>query len=346
MINDLPVFGICGFSGSGKTTLIERVLPLLAAGGLSVAVVKHDAHGLAVDRPGKDSDRFYQAGADVLLQGPGEELLRAHRQEASIRSGAVGALAERYDLILVEGHKATPLPKVWLTGADGASAPADVEHVVATLGRDDDRTGRLVGILEDFARGRWLAAPLYGCVLIGGQSRRMGRAKHLIEVDGRTWLQRTVELVGRECERVIIAGAGDVPEALAAHIRLPDVPGAAGPMAGILAAMRWAPTASLLVTACDQPDLTGEALTWLLSARRPGAWAVLGKLAGSDRADPLPGLYNSRCRHVLEQLAARGDYRLRRIADHPKVLTRPVPPALAAAWRNLNTPEDLRRPEP
>ena len=76
-IGRLPVFGVCGWSGSGKTTLIEAVLPKLLARNLKVAVVKHDVHAIDVDRPGKDSDRFFQAGADVYLQG-NEELSRRH----------------------------------------------------------------------------------------------------------------------------------------------------------------------------------------------------------------------------------------------------------------------------
>jgi len=70
------VFGICGWKNSGKTTLIESLIPHLIAQGLSLAVVKHDAHGLEVDRRGKDSDRFFRAGGDVILKGPGEEICR------------------------------------------------------------------------------------------------------------------------------------------------------------------------------------------------------------------------------------------------------------------------------
>ncbi|HXT51259.1 MAG TPA: molybdopterin-guanine dinucleotide biosynthesis protein MobB, partial [Thermoanaerobaculia bacterium] len=59
------VVGVAGWSGSGKTTLLERVVPALVADGLSVVVVKHDAHGLALDVAGKDSDRLFRAGAEV-----------------------------------------------------------------------------------------------------------------------------------------------------------------------------------------------------------------------------------------------------------------------------------------
>jgi len=71
-----PVVGVCGYSGAGKTTLIESLIPVLRQEGLSVAVVKHDAHGLSVDSRGKDSDRFYRAGADVLAHGFSQSFVR------------------------------------------------------------------------------------------------------------------------------------------------------------------------------------------------------------------------------------------------------------------------------
>ncbi|MDP6460361.1 MAG: molybdopterin-guanine dinucleotide biosynthesis protein MobB, partial [Gemmatimonadota bacterium] len=61
-----PVLAVCGWSGSGKTTLLDRVIPEITARGLSVAALKHDAHGLKVDPRGKDSDRLFRAGADVV----------------------------------------------------------------------------------------------------------------------------------------------------------------------------------------------------------------------------------------------------------------------------------------
>lgn len=132
------VLGVCGYSGSGKTTLIERLLPELKAAGLSVAVVKHDAHGLDVDRHGKDSDRLFRAGADVLVHDAREVLLRFHASNLSLPL-AIQRLGGSYDLVLVEGHKDSPGPKVWLLGQGEASSSADVQDVVGVLRWDTDR---------------------------------------------------------------------------------------------------------------------------------------------------------------------------------------------------------------
>jgi molybdopterin-guanine dinucleotide biosynthesis adapter protein len=74
MRNEKPrktVSFVAASSNSGKTTLIEKVVRILKARGLRVAVVKHASKGFDLDKPGKDSWRFRQAGADaVVLVGP------------------------------------------------------------------------------------------------------------------------------------------------------------------------------------------------------------------------------------------------------------------------------------
>jgi len=337
--DDLPVLGICGFSGSGKTTLIEAVVPRLQAKGLSVAVIKHDAHGVEVDRPGKDSDRFFQAGADVLLQGPGQEFLRTHG--TSDLHGRLGALAERYDLVLVEGHKQTPLPKLWLLADREQHAPPEVRGILAPLPRGAGRPAALMDLLDVWLRRRWLKTPLLGCVLIGGKSTRMGRPKHLLRRGGRTWLERTVESLRQVTRGVVLAGGGQVPQALAHLVRLPDVPDASGPLAGILSAMRWAPRASWLVAACDLPNLSAEALRWLVSFRAPGTWAVLPKLPLSAGIEPLLAYYDLRAGPLLRQMAGAGNFKPAEIARSPKVICPAPPERLAPAWRNVNTQADL-----
>ena len=62
------VVGLVGRSGSGKTSLLESLIPALTARGLAVGAVKHTSHGFTADRPGKDSYRLYESGAESLYQ--------------------------------------------------------------------------------------------------------------------------------------------------------------------------------------------------------------------------------------------------------------------------------------
>ncbi|MDH5209856.1 MAG: molybdopterin-guanine dinucleotide biosynthesis protein B, partial [Burkholderiaceae bacterium] len=64
--------GFIGYSNSGKTTLIEKLIPLFRARGLSVSAIKNAHHGFDMDRPGKDSYRYREAGAGQVLIATGE----------------------------------------------------------------------------------------------------------------------------------------------------------------------------------------------------------------------------------------------------------------------------------
>ena len=121
-MTQIPVFSFIGYSGSGKTTFLEKLIPVLRQAGLRVAVVKHDAHGLALDREGKDSWRFAQAGAEcVALVGPGQWALMERREPSLVE---VLARLQDVDVILVEGFKQEGVCRIAvLSAASGLSLP-------------------------------------------------------------------------------------------------------------------------------------------------------------------------------------------------------------------------------
>ena len=342
MLSDLPVFCICGPNGSGKTTLIEKLIPCLSAKGLNVAAVKNSAHGITVDQPGKDSDRYFRSGADVFLNSPGEGFFRIHPSNDNKLSYKLKTLCRYYDLVLVESRKNISSPNVWLLSDNESNPPPEIEGIIAVLPRDSDRIGRLMSILDDWLSEQWVKTPVYGCVLIGGRSARMSSPKHLLTENETTWLEKTIELLKQVTRRVVIAGVGTVPEGLADIVRLPDVPGIKGPMAGILSAMRWAPYSSWLITACDLPGLSLEALQWLLSTRRPGIWVTLPKMRESGKVEPLLAHYDFRAHTLLEKLTGEGIFSPSEISDNSKVINISPPAQLNAAWRNINTKAELR----
>jgi molybdopterin-guanine dinucleotide biosynthesis protein MobB len=333
---DYPVFGICGYSGSGKTTLIEALVPALVAQGLRIAVLKHDCHGLSADREGKDSDRFFKAGADVVAQGPGEVFFRRHGSPSDL-AAIVRALGPHYDVVLVEGHKQSPLAsKLWLLGEGEQAPPPEAGAVDLVLDRRADRPAAALEWIGQRLKRAWLATPVYAGILIGGQSARMGRPKHLLPAGAATWVERTAACAGNCAERVALLGGGDVPASLRALPVLPDVEDAQGPLRGMLAAMRWAPLAAWLFLPCDTPWLSEAALRWLLGRRRPGIWAVLPRLADASAPEPLPGYYDPRAAGLLERV--RGPIEL---AAEPNVAAPLIPADLAAAWKNVNSPAEL-----
>ncbi len=110
----MKAFGIAGYSGSGKTTLMEQLIPRLVARGIRVSVIKHSHHDFDVDRPGKDSFRHRQAGASEVLVGSGIRWALMHELRGAPEPGIAEHLARLSpcDLVLVEGFKREPLPRL------------------------------------------------------------------------------------------------------------------------------------------------------------------------------------------------------------------------------------------
>jgi len=102
-----------GPSNSGKTTLILKVArKLIHEHGLEVAIIKHDPKEKArFDVEGKDSYRFSDTGAEVIVTSPNRTTYFSKRHselDDMIR------LFNDFDILLVEGLKNLPLPRISL----------------------------------------------------------------------------------------------------------------------------------------------------------------------------------------------------------------------------------------
>jgi len=187
--------------------------------------------------------------------------------------------------------------------------------------------------------------PLWGCVLIGGRSSRMGSPKHLIDGgDGKSWLERSVDLLSSQVARIVISGQGDIPPLLNSLKRIDDLPGLSGPMAGISAVIKQYPFVSWIVMACDMPDITVESIRWIIEQQRPGRLAIIPQNPITGRGEPLYGWYDFRCAPLLDQLAGKGEMRMNRLGECVGVYSPVIPGKLVSAWRNVNRPEELDHP--
>jgi molybdopterin-guanine dinucleotide biosynthesis protein B len=110
----MKIIGIAGYSGSGKTTLIEKLIPVLVREGVRVSLIKHAHHEFDVDQPGKDSWRHRHAGCSEVLVSSSKRWALMHE----LRGAEEPALQEQLkhlspcDLVIVEGYKSEPIPKV------------------------------------------------------------------------------------------------------------------------------------------------------------------------------------------------------------------------------------------
>jgi molybdopterin-guanine dinucleotide biosynthesis protein B len=121
------VFGVTGWKNAGKTTLVERLVSELVRRGWTVNTVKHAHHDADVDQPGRDSFRHRVAGArEVALVG-GHRYAIMREQEEPTLSEVLARLAPS-DLVLIEGYKREPHPKIEVRsgiGRDEPMAPRD-----------------------------------------------------------------------------------------------------------------------------------------------------------------------------------------------------------------------------
>jgi len=98
-----------GPSGSGKTTLVEKVSTQLIK-DRKVAIIKNDPKDKAVfDVEGKDSHKFYLTGAEVVVTSPTRTTYFSQREKSL---DEIVAMINDFDILLVEGLKTLPLPRI------------------------------------------------------------------------------------------------------------------------------------------------------------------------------------------------------------------------------------------
>src|SRR5438045_5200062 len=110
----MRIFGLAGWSGSGKTTLLAALIPELVARGVSVSLIKHAHHDFDIDRPGKDSHRHREAGCQEVLITSALRWALMHelRGAAELSIDAALTRLSPCDLVLIEGFKSAPIPKI------------------------------------------------------------------------------------------------------------------------------------------------------------------------------------------------------------------------------------------
>ncbi len=332
------ILSICGWSGSGKSWLIERLIPILNERNLKIAVLKHDAHQLTVDDPRKDTGRFFEADASyVLAHDSREGFIHFHKEPQFSVHQLIDSISYDVDCILIEGHKDSLWPKIWLEHPTKNELPDQVTHIVSKYQWGEDRVSPVMDFICESIAENWSNRKIHAGILIGGKSTRMGRPKHLIPWNGTNLPGHLI----KQCESI------DLPISLLGNNRIPnsdnltyipDVDDCEGPLAGMLSAMRWNPNVAWLFLACDMPYFDSEAMRWLLSHREPGVWAIIPTEPIGN--NPLGALYEPQFKSILENQFLSNDYCIKHCLTHPKVKHIQIPENLNQAWKNCNTPDE------
>lgn len=142
------IISFVGFSGSGKTTFIEQLIKVIKQRGFSVAVIKHDAHRFQMDREGKDTYRFYEAGSDcVAISSPEQCAVRLRTETPLDVYGMLRMLPGEYDVILIEGYRMSELPKIGISRrATGKGLSLPPEELCAVITDEDVNAARVFAL--------------------------------------------------------------------------------------------------------------------------------------------------------------------------------------------------------
>ncbi|PQO22310.1 molybdopterin-guanine dinucleotide biosynthesis protein B [Rhodobacteraceae bacterium WD3A24] len=140
----MRVFGVTGWKNTGKTGLMERLVAEFTRRGVGVSTVKHAHHGLEIDQEGRDSHRHRTAGArEVIVASPLRwALMHELRDEAEAGLDELLGRLEPVDLVLVEGYKHSPHPKIEAhRAAAGRPLIAPEMATIRAVASDTDHPG-------------------------------------------------------------------------------------------------------------------------------------------------------------------------------------------------------------
>lgn len=121
----MKILGISGWSGCGKTTLIASLIPRLRVQGLTISTLKHAHHEVDLDTPGKDTHRHREAGAREVLLCTSRRWVLQHElgDEPEPMLPQLLARLQPVDVVLLEGWKAGPYPKLEVWRATAKNKP-------------------------------------------------------------------------------------------------------------------------------------------------------------------------------------------------------------------------------
>ncbi len=318
--------GCVGFSGSGKTTLIRKLINSWQ-GRYRVGYIKHSAHHLDLDRPGKDSELAAQAGACFRY-------MRSGSQQAFLDGTEFaedwGLRFLRADCVVVEGGKSQKeLPKLALVDKDqrllgdlpqgvlALCGETYVSHALPWFHRDDIEG--ISAFVEQVWQAKIQVSRPLAVILSGGRSRRMGSDKGLLAyhaVDQVSYLWRLLESQGLEV--VLSVRDGQYGESLwpglsRCYDRFLDC----GPL-GAIASVQWQwPHRPILLLPCDRPQLQADHIRTLESKRHWSREAVVALDKGVR--DPSCAIYEASLRPHVYQALERQNLRLQDLVDKMRV---------------------------
>ena len=342
----------CGDSGSGKTTLITALIKKFSK-DFQTGYLKHTSHSFEMDIKGKDTWKAKEAGGHrVGICSPNKAafLWKDSQDKDLLKENFIDC-----DILLVEGFKELPLSKILIwTGStkDHAFLHRHDFHdnLLAIVGTDHPPSCSLpffhrddIESIGDFIKKIWQkkisSTPLYGLILAGGRSKRMGSDKVGLSYRGISQAEYYFNLLQEHCQQTYLSRSS-LQEGFSHFPVIEDCYQGLGPIGGILSAFHRHPHAAWLVQACDMPFVNQEALIQLLEERNPFRLATCFFNSKKKWPEPLLAIYEKKAAYKLGTYLARGIKCPKKILSHSPIQC--VRPNDSTILDNINTLDEYR----
>lgn len=132
----IPVVSLVGKSDCGKTTYLVRLISEMKQRGFKVATIKHDVHGFDIDKPGKDTWRHAQAGADIVCISSPQKMAMIKKVEQELLLDEVVDYIDGVDIIFTEGYKRESKVKIEVYRQAASGSPLCSQEELLAMATD------------------------------------------------------------------------------------------------------------------------------------------------------------------------------------------------------------------
>jgi molybdopterin-guanine dinucleotide biosynthesis protein A len=177
-------------------------------------------------------------------------------------------------------------------------------------------------------------------VLAGGKSRRMGRDKAQIELDGATLLERIAYVANLVAPTIVVGREQpddfEFPRIPFVEDRQPGM----GPIGGLQTALMHFDTPVALV-GCDMPLMRPESIRWLADEAASSHAEHGLSTTRQGRVEPLFSVYRPACLTLIDEMVDAGERALHRLLERGDFDMSEAAEAVADTLLNVNTPDEL-----
>ena len=348
----------CGHSGSGKSTLIQKLIKRFSS-HLHVGYIKHDAHKFEMDKEGKDTFMARAAGASnvgISSNKTSALILNDQNDRQLFTQNFIDS-----DVVFIEGYKKSLCHKILMwTGSDDDQAllkkylSEDKQQLLAIVGSDSQSPAENIPYFNrnnideiyNFVNEYWKeiisSRPVYGLILGGGHSTRMGEDKSKITYHGKSQVEYLYELLENKTEKTYLSCRQEQTSSskLNRISTIEDRFLGFGPTGGILSAFQKHPNAAWLVVACDMPFVNAEVINDLIKGRNPYRLASCFYNEERKWPEPLCAIYEPKAALRLGQYLAMGNPCPRKVLMNSSIEN--LKPISQTILGNVNTPEEFQ----